>query len=60
MGDSITYRDEELKVYNQLLDNFLDSMGFEVVDIDKKVFYLSDTLYNIDNDSIKVKLNNRA
>jgi hypothetical protein len=42
--NSPEYQQEELKVYNQLIDGLLDSVGFSVSDDGKLVFYLGDTL----------------
>ena len=43
-GDDAAYQQEELTVYSQLLDELLDSAGYEVVDTVRQVFYLTDTL----------------
>ena len=48
VGESATYRQEELIVYKQLMDALLDSAGYEVVDTILQVFYLYDTLDNVD------------
>ena len=48
VGDSGTYQEEELIVYKQLMDEVLDSAGYEVVDTVRQVFYLFDTLNNVD------------
>lgn len=42
--NSQAYQQEELNVYNQLIDGLLDSVGFSATDNGKLVFYLGDTL----------------
>jgi hypothetical protein len=63
-GDDSAYQQEELTVYNQLLDVLLDSAGYEVVDTVRQVFYLIDTLDNVeyagDNDFINSKFKKRT
>jgi hypothetical protein len=50
-------------VYSQLMDELLDSAGYEVLDTARQVFYLIDTLDNVecagDNDFTNTKLEKR-
>jgi hypothetical protein len=59
--NSEAYQDEELEVYNQLLDNLLDSIGFEIKGEDtlKQVFYLQDTLSASSYEYLDIKLNDQ-
>ncbi|HTJ49194.1 MAG TPA: hypothetical protein VL443_07035 [Cyclobacteriaceae bacterium] len=58
IAHSAMYQDEELEVYNQVLDNLLDSISSSVRQQDtvKQVFYLNDTLSNFGNEFLKVEL----
>ena len=49
--NSPAYQDEEIIVYNQLLDNLLDSISYRVRQRDtvKQVFFIQDTLKRIGN-----------
>jgi hypothetical protein len=56
--NSQTYLDEELTVYNQLLDNLLDSISYRVRQRDtvKQVFFIQDTLNRIGNSFLNTEL----
>jgi len=58
LTNSEKYQKEELIVYKQLMDQLIDSVGFEEQDTVKLVFFLSDTLvgernWQSDDDLIK-------
>lgn len=63
-GESATYQQEELIVYRQVMDDLLDSAGYEIVDSIRLVFYLLDTLDNLEykgeKDFVNVKLDKRT
>src|SRR5688572_11912428 len=60
--NSVTYQNEELEVYNQLLDNLLDSIstGIREQDTLTQVFFLRDTMDSIGNEFLVIELNEQA
>lgn len=47
--NSVLYQEEEITVYKQLMDELLDSAGYEVMDTARQLFYMFDSLDNVDN-----------